>query len=148
MKFYYLISLTLLVGYSAFGWSQFNESSIENQQNGFIENKGQIADREGGQRADVLFQIAHQNVFLRKTGVSYVFSDQSEVRSKINAVIQQSLDPDSIFFELNEMKAHSELWQQSKIRVHQVDMNFLNANQHSAVPVSYTHLTLPTTPYV
>ncbi len=133
MKFYCLISLTLLLGYTAFGWSQLSESSIGNQQNGFIENKGQIADREGKQRADVLFQVAHQNTFLRKTGISYVFSDQNEVWSKINIAIQQSLNPDSILFELNEMKAQSELWQQSKIRVHQVDMNFLNANKHSTV---------------
>ncbi|MFT5820026.1 MAG: PKD repeat protein [Crocinitomix sp.] len=133
MKTCFFISLFALIGYTQIIIGQVNDFSAVNKESKFIENKGQIADRNGQFRSDVLFQISGESVFLRKTGISYVFSDQSEVRSRINDELEQDLVKDKIFSEIDELKAQAELWQQANIPVHQVDMNFLNAYQNSTI---------------
>ena len=107
-----------------------------------------MVGRGGKERPDVLFQLAQQSVFLRKTGISYVFSDQSQVQSRINTKVKKNLDVDDIYSEMNEMKAQAELWKHSKTRVHQVDMNFLNANEDPTIgklgkSIGYTNYYYP-----
>jgi len=57
----------------------------------FTENKGQIIDQSGRRRHDILFKGTGQgaDVFLRKTGFSYLFTNRAEGMDKVNQGILQ-----------------------------------------------------------
>jgi len=50
----------------------------------FTENKGQLKDRAGNQRPDILFVFTKNNtrIYLRKTGISYVFTDNPLINNR------------------------------------------------------------------
>jgi len=98
----------------------------------FTPNKGQIVDSKGSLRPDVLYKGGGggADIYLRKSGISYVYNnaglimeqvaetiDRLEKQGKLNAV-----DPESV----RQMK--EKLLRNEKMKVHRVDMDFVNAN--------------------
>ncbi|NOQ72126.1 MAG: PKD domain-containing protein [Crocinitomix sp.] len=130
MKTCFFISLFILVGCSQIVFGQLSDFSAVNRPSKFIENQGQIADRNGELRPDVLFQISGESVFLRKTGLSYLFSNQNQIHAAIKSQLEQLIDEDPEITAINKNQLESELWSKAKLQVHQVDMNFLNVNEN------------------
>lgn len=96
----------------------------------FTQNKGQIADMSGNLRPDVLYygDGAGADIYLRKAGVSYVYTNMNEVMSEIDEQCERAEKQNTNNTAKNEYEIKSELIQKRNIKVHRVDMDFLNFN--------------------
>ncbi len=94
----------------------------------FTANKGQLADTKGNLRPDVLFSTAGggAGIYLRKTGISYVYSNRSEVVEQIKQEVEvQELS--GKLSEAGEKLKKRELLEKASVKVHRIDMDFLNS---------------------
>ncbi|MBI2270668.1 MAG: SBBP repeat-containing protein [Bacteroidetes bacterium] len=91
----------------------------------FTPNKGQIADMEGKLCPDVLYkgETAGADIYLRKTGISYVYSNMGEVMHNIDEQVEDLIKAGTIT-EMDEHKKKKELLQKENFKVHRVDMDF------------------------
>ncbi|MBL7891219.1 MAG: SBBP repeat-containing protein, partial [Bacteroidia bacterium] len=133
-------------GYSKFGnkQSKLNKHiAYEKEQSGlnqdlrgsgmyFTENKGQIADMNGRPQPDILFRggSPDADVYLRKTGISYVYSNMAEVIHAVDEQVKKLIQAGAIT-EADEHKSKEDLMHDEKIKVHRVDMDFEGINQYA-----------------
>ncbi|MBI2268827.1 MAG: SBBP repeat-containing protein [Bacteroidetes bacterium] len=96
----------------------------------FTPNKGQIADRNGRLRPDVLYKGEGNgsNIYLRKTGISYVFSNMAEVMYEVHEKVEEIEHSKEGLGGKTEGEWEQELVQKESIKVYQVDMDFINCN--------------------
>ncbi len=105
-------------------------NSLRSNGMAFTPNKGQIADMEGNLRPDVLYKadIHGGEVYLRKTGISYVFSNMAEVQHRVHQQVQEIGYTTKGFGSKTEKELEEELMAKESIKVHQINMDFANAN--------------------
>jgi hypothetical protein len=106
----------------------------------FTENKGQIVDMGGHLRSDVLYKgtSAGTDVYLRKTGMSYVRSNMGEVMHEIDEQVEEkektSLSRNG--GNLNKIDADNlkqELMQKAQVKIHRLDVDFVGGNESPEV---------------
>src|ERR1035438_7393895 len=96
---------------------------------GFTENKGQVVDLNQELRPDVLFKGdgAAAEVYIRKTGISYVFSNLTEIINGIDAGLeQQKRTQNPVSF--NEQKAKRDLLKKAVLKIQRIDFDFTGCN--------------------
>ncbi|MBI2271746.1 MAG: SBBP repeat-containing protein [Bacteroidetes bacterium] len=105
----------------------------------FTPNKGQVADAAGDLRPDVLYkgEGGGSDIYIRKTGISYVLSNVNEVTKEIIEKAEESE-------KLNDSKVNTvqkvrELWKEHQLRIHRVDMDFVDGNARQEV-ITYDQL--------
>ncbi|MBI2269496.1 MAG: SBBP repeat-containing protein, partial [Bacteroidetes bacterium] len=107
-----------------------NQTQLEQSMRGggmnFIQNKGQIADIQDHLRSEILFKGdgGGANVYIRKTGVSYVLNNLGEIFSRIKEEEEENESSDNL--KINEPK--SDLMKDQIIKVHRLDVDFVNCN--------------------
>ncbi|PCI92709.1 MAG: hypothetical protein COB15_17355 [Flavobacteriales bacterium] len=97
---------------------------LENSTLKFTKNKGQIMDRNGGNRPDVLYTSEGSNIeiYIRKTGVSYVLSDINKLlKEKYDETFENKKDSN---FKLSKI---FENWNE-RLNIHQINMDFIGSN--------------------
>jgi hypothetical protein len=112
----------------------------------FIQNKGQIIDMDGKLRPDVLYKAFTNSadIYVRKTGVSYVRSDINEVMHEIDEQIEEQylsqngekagvpLDGGNVTkVERDQLKR--EAVQKAIVKIHRLDVDFAGANLNPEV---------------
>lgn len=104
----------------------------------FTPNKGQIADRNGNPRADVLYKTEGDgaDIYLRKTGISYVYSNMAEIRNDIHEKIEEIEHSKEGFGVKTEEQWEQELIQDQNIKIHQVDMDFVGCQLIGLSPIT------------
>ncbi|MBI2268975.1 MAG: SBBP repeat-containing protein [Bacteroidetes bacterium] len=98
----------------------------------FTPNKGQIADTEGKLCPDILYkgEGGGADIYLRKTGISYVYSNMGEVMHMVGEQVEELITAGTIT-ETDEQQKRDELLRDRKVKVHRVDMDFEGANTNS-----------------
>lgn len=120
------------------------ETSLKGSGLMFTQNKGQIVDMAKHLRPDVLFkgEGGGADIYLRKTGVSYVLSNMTEVMHKIEEQVEDMIKAGEITHEQKQEKKN-ELEQKAFLKVHRVDVDFVGGNADpetiSADPVEGYH---------
>lgn len=101
---------------------------------GFVQNKGQIADTEGNLHPDILFKGAGggMDIYLRKTGVSYVLNNMHEVAARIEEKLEE-LERSGQVSESNEQEKKEELMRNEIVKLHRVDFDFAGSNPDAEV---------------
>ncbi len=97
----------------------------------FTPNKGQITDMEGNWRPDILYKGRTQEaaIYLRRTGISYVQTNISEVMFKIDGQLEELIQV-GVLTETDKKTKQDQLLQKEKINIHRIDMDFAGANTH------------------
>jgi len=136
-KLIYIIGMICLISlptpsYTQVGIAQQRGNSLE-----FIENRGQIVDMEGNLRPDILYvgDGGGVKIYLRQGGVSYVMSEiegleaieelEEEIEHEQNEIEKKKKQEKLAVLEAN-----------AKLKVHRVDMEFVNANINASVSVA------------
>lgn len=98
----------------------------------FTQNKGQIIDIDKNQRPEILFkgEGGGADVYLRKTGISYVYSNCSEILRELNESAEELAKADRAS-KTNEPENSQGLVSDQVIKMHRVDMDFANCNKNS-----------------
>ncbi|MBI2270700.1 MAG: SBBP repeat-containing protein [Bacteroidetes bacterium] len=106
---------------------RFNGSGLR-----FTPNKGQIADMNGKLCPDVLYKGdgGGADIYIRKTGISYVYSDVSKVTHEIEEQIEEAEKAGKVS-PTTKQKMKDELMQKLSIKIHRVDMNFAGSNANT-----------------
>lgn len=118
------------------GETQFTSPDVKNlldQGSGmnFTPNKGQIADMNGNLCPDVLYKGdgGGADIYLRKTGISYVYTNLSEIIHKVNEQAEASeKSATNTYGMANEEDTRQELLQKQILSIHRVDMDFAGCN--------------------
>src|SRR5574337_1376171 len=87
--------------------SQTTKNSLKGSGMMFTPNKGQIADTKGNFRPDILYKGdgGGAEIYLRKTGVSYVTSNMGEVMHEINTEVElKKIDQNFSQQQVEELK--------------------------------------------
>lgn len=92
----------------------------------FTQNKGQIVDMAQHLRPDILFKGdgGGADIYLRKTGVSYVLSNMTEVMHEIEERVEDMIKAGEITHE-QEQEKKSELERKAFLKIHRVDVDFV-----------------------
>jgi PKD repeat protein len=131
------IIIAILIGISNYANGLFaqeqgefvtNESTIN-----FVPNKGQIADRDGIVRPDVLFQLENQDVYLRKTGITYVLSNLENVIDEIHEKVEEMEESVEGLGDKSASEWKIEIMRQSTYKAHQISMDFVGVNPEFTV---------------
>ncbi|MBI2270637.1 MAG: SBBP repeat-containing protein [Bacteroidetes bacterium] len=91
----------------------------------FTQNKGQIIDADKNLRPDVLYkgEGAGADIYLRKTGISYVYSNMAEIMHEVEERIED-MERLGQITPANKREKEDELKQKQILKVHRVDMDF------------------------
>ncbi|MBI2269968.1 MAG: hypothetical protein HYU69_06360 [Bacteroidetes bacterium] len=97
----------------------------------FTPNKGQLTDTDGKLRPDVLYKGdgAGADIYLRKTGISYVYTNMTEVMHEVDEQIEDLIKAGTIT-EAYEKEKKDELLEMESIKLHRVDMDFAGCNSN------------------
>jgi hypothetical protein len=100
----------------------------------FTQNKGQVADLNGNQRPDVLFKGGGggTDVYIRKTGISYVLSNMNEVMHEIDEQVEKKIKSGEIT-EQDERKVKQELSEKQQMKLHRIDVDFVGGTQNPEI---------------
>ncbi|MBI2270642.1 MAG: SBBP repeat-containing protein [Bacteroidetes bacterium] len=95
----------------------------------FTQNKGQIIDIDNHLRPDILYKSSTKgsDIYLRKTGLSYVFSNLIKVMNEVKEQLEE-LEISGQITAQNKQQKEEELNQKQILKVHRVDMDFVGAN--------------------
>lgn len=123
----------------------------QNSSTSFIPNKGQVAGRDGTARADVLYKSENKGIYLRDSGISYVFSNRNEVSVQVNQEVERRILNATNLIEEQKEKVSTEVWAETGVMVQQIDMDFVACNAdyliNEASPSSnYFNYYLPSCP--
>ncbi len=99
----------------------------------YIPNKGQIADRDGSLRPDVLFKVENQDIYLRKTGISYVLSNLPEVYQEVHEKVEEMEESAEGLGDKSETDWTRDLMRVASYSAQQINMDFLGANSNPTV---------------
>lgn len=117
-----------LIFFSFKGLSQDEFNVLQqNQEQFFIPNNGQILDFNQKQRTDVLFKLENQEIFLRNTGISYVFSNSDVVNRNINSKVDSIVNLATNIIDEQKMIVRSKLASEAVVEVQQIDMDFIGS---------------------
>lgn len=99
----------------------------------FTENKGQVVDTRGGICPDVLYtgNSSGANIYLRKTGISYVQNNMGEVIREVNEQAEE-FEKTGEITAANEQGKKRELIQKQIIKLHRTDVDFINCSANTA----------------
>ncbi|MBI2271759.1 MAG: SBBP repeat-containing protein [Bacteroidetes bacterium] len=110
-----------------------NKNKVSLKGNGlrFTPNKGQILDTDGNLCPDILYKGDGDgaDIYLRKTGISYVYSNMSKVMQKADEQIEELEHAENID-RISLQQKKDELLQNKMITVHRVDMDFIDCNKN------------------
>lgn len=99
----------------------------------FTPNNGQLVDQEQHLRPDILFKGSGggMDIYLRKTGISYVLSNIGEV---IHEIIEKVEEKERAVSTQNDQsqteQLKEQLMQSAVVKLHRIDMNFVGANDN------------------
>ena len=105
----------------------------QNSSTSFIPNKGQVAGRDGTARADVLYKSENKGIYLRDSGISYVFSNRNEVSVQVNQEVERRILNATNLIEEQKEKVSTEVWAETGVMVQQIDMDFVSFNVAMAI---------------
>ncbi|MBI2271001.1 MAG: PKD domain-containing protein [Bacteroidetes bacterium] len=108
-----------------------NPHSLRGSGMSFTLNKGQIADRNGKPCPEVLYksETPGADIYLRKTGLSYVLSNMNQVMHEIEEQVEEKEKAGEIT-EQEEKELKEELMRKARIKLHRVDMEFESCNKY------------------
>lgn len=91
----------------------------------FIENKGQLVDMNNNLRSDILYagDGGGMQVYLRKTGISYVLSNMTEVMKEVKREIEES-ERRGELLNGGKLEKEQELLSKKMLKLHRIDMEF------------------------
>jgi len=144
--------LFVLISLTVFGQIKPRPKDLNTHGNGltFTENRGQLVDSKKQQRPDILFKGngGGTDVYLRKTGVSYVSSNGGEISKMINEKIER-LKATGKPTDMQEQRRQLSAGQ--VLKIHRWDVDFVNANPDGQIvtanPISgYTSYYYPQCP--
>ncbi|MBI2269343.1 MAG: SBBP repeat-containing protein [Bacteroidetes bacterium] len=95
----------------------------------FTPNKGQIADMNGKFRPDILYKAngGGSNIYLRETGLSYVFTNMGEVMHDAEEQAEKlKKEASAPLDQANEQHGKYEVIQKQTLKIHRIDMDFVN----------------------
>jgi gliding motility-associated-like protein len=123
----------------------------QNSSASFISNKGQVADRDGSAREDVLYKSENKGIYLRSSGISYVFSNMQEVSSQVNQEVERRVLNATNLIEEKKEKVSADVWAETEVMVQQIDMDFVDCNsdyfiRESSPSSDYFNFYLPSCP--
>lgn len=97
----------------------------------FTQNKGQIADINGKLYPDILYkgESAGTDIYLRKTGISYVYSNLAELIHEVNEQAEK-MEEEGTISGVSEQETKDRLMQNKILKTHRVDMSFINCNSN------------------
>ncbi|MCC6691201.1 MAG: SBBP repeat-containing protein [Bacteroidia bacterium] len=135
-----IFSLAIIIAASVTAFAQNNSSpkaigtsDAQNMLKGsgmmFTQNKGQIADTKGNLHPEILYKGdgGGADVYLRKTGVSYVTSNRSEVMHEIDKEVElRKFDPNFSQAQVEELKRQLE--EKAIIKIQRTDVDFEGSN--------------------
>lgn len=141
-KCYSSLIVLILVSINIFSNSNKNKQVYSDKENvpsspklqgdgvGFISNKGQFVDINGKLCPDVLYKgnVGRADIYLRKSGVSYVYSNVQEMMHEVDEQIEELQKAGSIA-PVNIKQKRQELLQMRQVNIHRVDMNFEGCNE-------------------
>jgi hypothetical protein len=104
----------------------------------FAENKGQIVDMQQTLRPDVLFKGdgGGAEVYIRKTGISYVLNNMGEAMHEVNEDIEtlEKARKNNPIGNLAEKVLMKESYLKKQVvKIHRIDLDFLNCNVNTEV---------------
>ncbi|MBI2270999.1 MAG: SBBP repeat-containing protein [Bacteroidetes bacterium] len=108
---------------------QANLQSLKGNGIAFTPNKGQVANMNGKPALEVLYKgdSGGADIYLRKTGISYVYSNMGEVMHEVNEQVEELGNAGNVS-EVIQQNKKQELLQKTKVNVHRIDMDFANCN--------------------
>lgn len=99
--------------------------SLQGQTNWrFIPNEGQITDRNGQTRQDILFSVEDHQIFLAKTGITYILDNSDEINHEVHEKVEEIEESEEGLGIYSEMQWHNYLLRKEKMKVQQVSMRF------------------------
>lgn len=112
-------------------------SSLRGNGLNFIQNKGQIVDLDQNQRPDILFRGAGAgaDVYLRKSGISYVLSNIADVKREAAQKAEEETKKIN-GTEHDEQNFYIKNLSEKRVKLHRVDMDFLNCNLNPQITSS------------
>ncbi len=124
----------------------------QNSSTTFIPNKGQVAGRDGSLRPDVLYKSENNGIYLRDSGISYVFSNRNEVSVQVNQEVERRMLNATNLIEEQKEKVSTDVWAETEVMVQQIDMDFIDCNSdylinESSPSSSYFNYYLPSCPH-
>ncbi len=95
----------------------------------FTPNKGQISDMKGRLCPDILYKGDEDgaDIYLRKTGISYVYSNMSEIMYNVNKQMKK-LEGSSKLKGFTSTGMKADLMKKELLKLHRVDMDFIGCN--------------------
>jgi hypothetical protein len=104
-----------------------NQPSLRGNGMSFTQNKGQISDMNRQPRPDVLYKGngAGTDIYLRKTGVSYILSNMSEIMHEVDERLEEFEKSGKIS---DKQKTKEELLSKQILKLHRLDVDFVNCN--------------------
>jgi len=116
---------------TAIGQNQKFSDKIRLNGNGmkFTQNKGQVVDMQEQVRPDVLFKSngGSSDVYIRKTGISYVLSNASIQMQEVDKTLEQIAKVDQLN-PVDKQKLKIELLNNQRLNIQRVDVDFLDCN--------------------
>ncbi|MCC6691082.1 MAG: hypothetical protein IT235_06070, partial [Bacteroidia bacterium] len=100
----------------------------------FTPNKGQIADMKGNLHPEILYKGdgGGADVYLRKTGISYVTSNMGEVMQEINKEVElKKIDPN--FSQQHSEELKHQLEAKASIKIQRTDVDFEGGNPNPEI---------------
>ncbi|MBL7892136.1 MAG: PKD domain-containing protein, partial [Bacteroidia bacterium] len=97
----------------------------------FTPNKGQFVDMNKQQRPDILYkgEGAGADIYLRKSGISYVLSDANETWHKIHEAMEEKEKTHEMTYE--DKKVFTEaMMSKMLMKIHRIDVDFVGGNKN------------------
>lgn len=103
----------------------------------FTQNKGQIMDMQQRLRPDILYKGSGggADVYIRKTGISYVLNNINEVKHKAQLEAEEMLQNGIVKTE-EAKKLKEKLLANQTVKLHRIDVDFVNCNPDAQMDVS------------
>jgi hypothetical protein len=100
----------------------------------FTQNNGQIVDIAQHLRPDILFKGdgGGADIYLRKTGISYVMSNMGEVTHELEEQVEDLVKAGKITREQVQAKKR-ELEEKQMLKIHRIDVDFVNCNANATI---------------
>lgn len=130
----FLVAIVFSIG--SFAQVENTPNYVESALN-FVPNKGQIVDREGKQRPDVVYQVESKQLYLRKTGITYVLDNSNHLLEEMNKKSKELEQSKQGFDDKTKEEWELEFKSSASYGIHQISMDFYGANSSFGISQEY-----------